>query len=108
MVCRNPYLAQERQRTRLDLLAATKRKLSGLAKRVAAGKLVKEGKIGEALGRIANQYKMAKHFEFTLGEGKFSYRRNEQHIAQEAALDGFYVLRTSVPEEKWPKDHQVR
>ncbi len=107
VVCRNPSLAQERQRTRLDLLAATERKLSDLAKRVAAGKLVKEGKIGEALGRIANQFKMAKHFEFTVGEGKFSYRRNEQHIAQEAALDGFYVLRTSVPEEKWPKENVV-
>jgi hypothetical protein len=107
IVCRNPYLAKERQRTRLDLLAATEKKLSELAKRVAAGRLVKEGKIGEALGRVANQYKMAKHFEFTVGEGKFSYRRNEQSIAQEAALDGFYVIRTSVAEEKWPKEKVV-
>ena len=107
VVCRNPYLAKERQRTRLDLLEATEKKLGELAKRVAAGKLVQEGKIGEALGRVSNQYKVAKHFEFTVGEGKFSYARNEQRIAREAALDGFYVIRTSVAEERWPKEEVV-
>ena len=107
IVCRNPYLAEDRQRTRLQLLAATEKKLDELAKRVAAGRLVKEGKIGEALGRVVNKYKMAKHFECMVGEGQFSYKRKEESIAKEEALDGFYVIRTSVPEEKWAKENVV-
>ena len=107
IVCRNPYLAQDRARTRRELLAATEEKLDGLSKRVAAGKLKDQAKIGEALGRVANKYKMAKHFEFTVREGIFSYRRNEESIAAEAALDGFYVLRTSVEKEKWEPEQVV-
>jgi transposase len=107
VVCRNPYLAEDRARTRRELLDATEEKLAGLAKRVAAGRLKQEAKIGEALGRVANNYKMAKHFEFTVGEGRFSYKRNEESIAAEAALDGFYIIRTSVPEEKWSPEKVV-
>jgi len=107
VVCRNPYLAEDRQRNRQQLLEATEKKLDELAKRVAAGRLVKEGKIGEALGRVINKHKMAKHFECTVGEGQFSYKRKEESIAKEAALDGFYVIRTSVPQEKWSKDNVV-
>ncbi len=107
VVCRNPYLAEDRQRNRQQLLEATEKKLDELAKRVAAGRLVKEGKIGEALGRVINKHKMAKHFECTVGEGQFSYKRKEESIAKEAALDGFYVIRTSVPQEKWSKENVV-
>jgi transposase len=107
VVCRNPYLAEDRARTRRELLAATEEKLAGLAKRVAAGRLKQEAKIGEALGRVATKYKMAKHFAFTVGEGRFSYKRNEEGIAAEAALDGFYVIRTSVAEEKWSPEKVV-
>lgn len=101
IVCRNPYLAEDRARTRRDLLAATEENLDALAKRVAAGRLKDRAKIGEALGRVANKHKMAKHFVFTVSEGIFSYRRNEESIAAEAALDGFYVIRTSVAKGKW-------
>lgn len=107
MVCRNPYLAEDRARTRRELLAATEQNLAKLTKRVAAGRLKQEAKIGEALGRVANKYKMAKHFEFTVGEGRFSYKRNEESIAAEAALDGFYVIRTSVEKEKWAPEKVV-
>jgi len=107
VVCRNPYLAEDRARTRRELLAATEEKLAGLTKRVAAGRLKNQAKIGEALGRVANNYKMAKHFKFTVGEGKFSYKRSEESIAAEAALDGFYVIRTSVEKEKWSPEKVV-
>lgn len=101
VVCRNPYLAEDRARTRQELLAATEEKLAGITKRVAAGRLKQAAKIGEALGRVANKYKMAKHFKFTVSNGRFCYKRSEESIAFEAALDGVYVIRTSVPEEKW-------
>ena len=64
-------------------------------------------KIGEALGRVIDKYKLAKHFECEIGEGQFSYKRKEESIAKEVALDGFYVIRTSVPEEKWAKENVV-
>jgi transposase len=100
IVCRNPFLAEERRRTREDLLRATEEKLNKLLRRVASGRLREEGKIGQALGRIENRYKMAKHFIFTIEDGKFDYRRNEDSITLEASLDGFYIIRTSVEKEK--------
>lgn len=107
VVCRNPFLAEERFRTRRELLAVTEAKLASLAKRVAAGRLQQAGKIGQALGKIAHTHRMAKHFEFTVGEGRFSYRRQEESIAAEAALDGFYVIRTSVPSDRWVPQQAV-
>ena len=107
IVCKNPYLAQERLKKRSQLLLATEKKLDEIARRVSAGRLKEEAKIGQAVGRVANKYRMAKHFIFDIARGKFSYQKNCQSIAAEAALDGFYVLRSSVPKEKWPADEIV-
>jgi hypothetical protein len=107
IVCRNPLLAEDRARTRRELLEATEKLLERLAKRVQSGRLKRQEKIGEALGRIKNRFKMAKHFECTVGEGQFSYRRREENIRREAELDGFYVVRTSVPAEQLPADQAV-
>jgi len=100
IVCKNPYLAQERAKNRAQLLTKTEEALILLTKRVAAGRLKQEAKIGQALGKIANKYKMAKHFNFSVGIARFSYKRNQENIDKEAALDGIYVIRTSVPKEK--------
>lgn len=81
VVCRNSYLAKDRARTRQELLAATEQKLAEITKRVAVGRLKQEAKIGEALGRVANKYKMAKHFNFTVGNGRFSYKRSEERVS---------------------------
>ncbi|NLG69489.1 MAG: IS1634 family transposase, partial [Firmicutes bacterium] len=99
IVCRNPYLAEERRRTREELLAATEAALARLARRVAAGRLKRPEKIGEAVGRILAKSKMGTHFRCEVGPGRFAYRRDPASIEQEAALDGFYVIRTSVPAE---------
>lgn len=107
IVCRNPYLAQDRTRTRRELLDATQKSLERLKKRVASGRLKDPVKIGQALGRIANKYKVAKHFRFTVKEGLFEYQRNEERIAKEEAFDGFYILRTSVSKEKWEAEKVV-
>jgi hypothetical protein len=47
-----------------------------------------------------NAKKMAKHFELDIADGAFAYRRRTEAIAQEAALDGLYVIRTSVGPER--------
>jgi hypothetical protein len=100
LVCRNPLLAAERARRREDMLAATEEDLGKVREAVAAGRLRSEAAIGLRVGRIINHYKMAKHFTLTIGEGHLHYARKEDQIREEAALDGIYVIRTNVSEDR--------
>jgi len=99
IVCRNPDLARERTRKRLDLLAATERDLFDIANAVARPKRPLRGQAEIALkvGAVVNRYKMAKHFALDIGETSFAFHRNADAIAAEAALDGIYVVRTNLP-----------
>jgi Transposase DDE domain len=99
IVCRNPDLARERTRKRLDLLAATERDLSEIAAAVSRSRKPLRGQAEIALkvGAVVNRYKMAKHFELDIGEASFAFCRNADAIAAEAALDGIYVVRTNLP-----------
>jgi transposase len=89
-------LATLRTHKREALLAATEKNLQTLKARVDAGKLVTADAIGLRVGKIVNQYKVAKHFALTLGDAAFSFHRQHDSIAAEAALDGIYIIRTSV------------
>jgi hypothetical protein len=100
VVCRNPALRAERARKREALLAATEGALSRVAGMVGRGRLRSAAAIGLRAGRVVNAKKMAKHFELDIAEGVFAYRRRTEAIAAEAALDGLYVVRTSVSEER--------
>ena len=100
LVCRNPLLAEERARKREELLAATEQLLAAIVSATQRQKWPLQGaaEIGKRVGRDIGQYKMAKHFAWEIDEhGVFSYRRKEEAIAAEAALDGLYVIRTSLP-----------
>ena len=99
IICRNAALAEERQRKRAALLAATREKLDAIAKSVARAinPLRGKDKIGLRIGRETKTSKMMKHFDLAIEDDAFSYRLKEQSIAREAALDGIYVIRTSVP-----------
>lgn len=96
VVCRNPALAVERARKREALLAATEAALAKVAARVARGSLRTAAAIGLRAGRVVDAKKMAKHFELDIADGAFAYRRRTDAIAAEVALDGLYVVRTSV------------
>jgi transposase len=96
VACRNPELAKLRAHKREELLAATERNLDQIKARVQAGKLVGRAPIGLRAGKVINQYKVAKHFELTIGDNAFSFARKRQAIAAEAALDGIYIIRTSL------------
>jgi hypothetical protein len=100
VVCRNPHVARERARKREALLSGTETELAKVKSSVdnPRGRLHGKpaGLIGERVGRVVNRYKVAKHFRLTIADGRFAYARNQMAISQEAALDGFYVLRTSV------------
>jgi hypothetical protein len=108
VVCRNPLVADDRRRRREELLAATERELAPIRKRVQAGTLAGKAEIGLAVGAVANRYKVKKHFLFEIDDDRFAYRRNQERIAEEAALDGIYVLRTSAPAEELAATDVVR
>jgi transposase len=96
VACRNPELAKLRAHKRQELLAATERNLDKIKSRVAAGKLVGSDEIGVRVGKVVNQYKVAKHFELTIEDNTFTFVRKSDAIAAEAALDGIYIIRTSL------------
>ena len=96
VACRNPQRARLRAHKREELLCATERNLEKIRSQVQAGKLRGKDKIGVKVGKAINQYKIAKHIDLDIGERTFSFARNAQSIANEAALDGLYIIRTSV------------
>ncbi len=110
MVCHNPLLEEERGRKRRELLEATETALTKVGKQVARRKKkpLKEAEIAMKVGKVLGRYKMGKHFLYTIGEGKFQWSRREQTIAQEAKLDGIYVIRTSESVERLSAADTVR
>jgi hypothetical protein len=97
IACRNPVLAADRARTRNELLAATEKLLAPLTARVQAGRLAGAGPIGVEVGKAISRYKTGKHFAVTITDAGLTVTRRQDQIDAEAALDGFYVLRTPVP-----------
>ena len=97
IACRNPVLAADRARTRDELLAATEKLLAPLIARVRAGRLAGAGPIGVEAGKVISRYKTGKHFTVTITDDSLTVARRQDQIDAEAALDGFYVLRTPVP-----------
>lgn len=98
VACRNPAMAAERARKRTELLGATEAELDKIkaATQRARSPLRGQDKIGMRVGRVLNKFKMAKHFEVHIGDDSFDYERRAERISTEAALDGVYVVRTSV------------
>ncbi|MFV1971750.1 MAG: IS1634 family transposase [Acidimicrobiia bacterium] len=96
VVCRNPALAIERTRKRRELLAATDTALDKIVTAVTAGRLKDPAVIGMRIGRVVNKHKMAKHYNLNITHSRFTYQHNHDAINTEAALDGIYVIRTSV------------
>jgi transposase len=108
VACRNGALAKLRAHKREDLLAATERNLDKIKARVEAGKLSGRDAIGVRVGKVVNQYKVAKHFELSITDAVLSWARKPDSIASEAALDGVYIVRTSVPAAQMDAPECVR
>ena len=96
VACRNPVLAADRARKREDLLQATGKLLAPIIARVQAGRLSGAGPIGVEIGKVISKYKTAKHFDVAITDTSLAVARKQDQIDAEAALDGFYVLRTPV------------
>ena len=101
IACRNPLLAEERSRKRSELLEATEKQLKKIEEATQRKKKPLRGRkeIGLAVGKILGRYKMGKHFSLFIEEDGFRCERKQAHIQREAALDGIYVIRTSVSAE---------
>jgi Transposase DDE domain len=97
IACRNPVLAADRARKREDLLQATETLLAPIITRVQAGRLAGAGPIGVEVGKVISKYKTSKHFDVAITDDSLTVARRQDQIDAEAALDGFYVLRTPVP-----------
>ena len=110
VACFNPFLKEDRTRTRNELLAATEAKLVKLQASAARRKAkpMTDGELGEKIGRRIERHKMAKHFIIEIKDGDFTFTRNEESIAREQALDGVYVIRTSEPAESLSAADAVR
>jgi hypothetical protein len=98
VACRNPDLARLRAAKRNDLIAATSAELDKVATMVASGRLQGRDKIGVRLGKVVNKYKVGKHFDYAIEDASLTFSLNAERVAAEAALDGLYVIRTSVAE----------
>jgi Transposase DDE domain len=108
VVCRNPLVAHDRARKREELLQATERTLAEIQARVDHGTLSGDAEIGLAVGAVWNRWRVRKHFQVEIDDTCFRFARRQAQIAAEAALDGIYVLRTSVPENALATPDVVR
>ena len=108
IACRNPELADYRAAKREALLQATEAQLSKIRERVNKGRLQGADQIGVAVGRVLDRYKVGKHFILEIEDQRFGFRRDIERIHQEAALDGLYVLRTSLDAEQMDAPDCVR
>lgn len=100
VACRNPQLAKLRALKREELLAATEKSLQAIKERVGKGRLAGADVIGVSVGKIVNQYKVAKHFELAIEDKSFTFARKHDAIAAEASLDGIYIIRTSLDAQR--------
>jgi hypothetical protein len=109
VACRNPLLGAERACKREALLAATEKELEKIAKAVARERRPLRGqdKIGVRVGRVLGRFKMAKHFRYEITDAAFTFKRDPERIKDEAALDGIYVIRTTVPKEEMTAEAAV-
>jgi hypothetical protein len=108
MACRNHELGKLRAHKRQDLVAATTAALEKIQRRVAGGRLRGRAEIGLRVGRVINQYKVAKHFRVTITDATFTFAIRTDRVATEAALDGIYVIRTNVAAAKLSAADAVR
>jgi hypothetical protein len=110
VVCFNPLLAEDRKRTREELLAATQARLEHVAAEVArrTHKAMTAAEIGVKVGKIINRYKVGKHFTLTIEDNRLQFQRNEESIAREAQLDGIYIIRTSETQATLSAEDTVR
>ncbi len=108
VACRNPELAKRRSRKRKSLLEATVKELEKVRRMVQRGRLHGKDDIGVRVGKVVNKYKVGKHFTLDIHDDKFGFAIDQEKVAAEASLDGIYVIRTSLSEQRISDEDTVR
>ena len=110
VACFNPLLAEDRKRTREELLHATEKALDKIVNEAARRTRtpLPKDEIGIKVGKVINRHKMGKHFQCTIEDGRFAYTRNTAAIQRESDLDGIYIIRTSEPAHRLTAQDAVR
>jgi len=108
VACRNPALARRRSDKRKSLLEATAEELEKVRRMVQRGRLHGKDDIGVRVGKVINRYKVGKHFTLDIYDDRFDFAIDQEKVAAEASLDGIYVVRTSLPEQRISDDDTVR
>lgn len=108
VACRNHELAERRRIKRAELIQATVGEMERVRGMVNRGRLRDKAKIGVRVGKVVNKYKVAKHFVLAIDDDSFEYSIDQSKVDEEAALDGIYVIRTSVENEAMSADEAVR
>jgi hypothetical protein len=108
VACRNPDLAKRRAEKRKSLLEATAKELQKVQGMVERGRLKGQDAIGVRIGKVVNKYKVAKHFKLDIHDHRFNFAIDEDNVAAEAALDGIYVVRTSLTTQRMDAEDAVR
>lgn len=108
VACRNSQLARRRTEKRNSLLEATRQELDKVRRMVTRGRLRGKDNIGVRVGKVVNKYKVAKHFQLDIRDDGFDFEIDQEKVAEEAALDGVYVVRTSLAAERLSTDDTVR
>ena len=108
-MCRNPVLAEQRQRKRQELLAATEKDLLPIVTATQRAKEPLRGaaEIGVRVGKVINHHKVSKHFLITITDDSFSFARDLEKIATEEELDGLYIVRSNVEPELFDAEQTV-
>lgn len=108
LACRNPALAARREQKRQSLIDATIRELEKVSAMAGRARLTGQDRIGVRVGKVVNKYKVAKHFTLDIGDDHFRFTINQDSVAAEAALDGIYVIRTSLEQDVLSDEDTVR
>lgn len=108
VACRNPELAKRRAHKRDELIESTKKELEKVRGMAGKGRLKTADAIGVRTGKVVNKYNVAKHFKLDIKDGSFDFSVKEKSVAEEAALDGIYIVRTSLPKERMSPEDAVR
>jgi hypothetical protein len=108
VACRNPQLALLRANKRQSLLDATSRELEHVRGMIARGKIKGKDAIGVRIGKVVDKYKMSKHLVLDIRDDGFDFHLDADKVSAEAALDGIYVVRTSVSAQRLATDDVVR
>ncbi len=110
IACFNPLMAEQRRRKREELLNQTEKELARIGKEASRRTKtpLDDQTLAMKVGKVIHRFKVAKHFEIKIDNGKLAWNRRQDAIQREAQLDGIYVVRTNQTAQQLSASDTVR